>query len=60
MKKRLEPLRDMSIEELQKRVDELRKSLIAMDDTEKAKARTIKKEIARIYTIINEKRNGGV
>ncbi len=50
----------MTIEELEKRLDELRKTMISLEETERAKGKSIKKEIARINTIINEKRNGGV
>ena len=60
MKKKLEPLRELSVEELQKKADNLRVQLLALPDAEKSKAKPIKREIARILSIIREKTVGGV
>ncbi|RME79450.1 MAG: 50S ribosomal protein L29 [Methanobacteriota archaeon] len=59
MKKKLEQLRELSIEELSAKEQELRKEIIAISDAEASKARPIRKQIARIKTIIREKRSGG-
>ncbi len=56
MKKKLEELRSLSHDELMKKLDEYKKTLLSLPDTEKAKAKVIKKNIARLYTIMREKK----
>ena len=55
-RKKVDELRALSVEELKKKLAELRKSLVEVRSSEQpGKARSIRRAIARVLTVLREK-----